>query len=426
MVLGTIGIIPVVYNLLQNRGRNPCGHSPEKLEEISRFRRNYMLIYLVVMASDWLQGPYIYVLYESYGFDIDTIAILFIAGFSSSMVFGSFIGSLSDTYGRKRMAMVFGVIYALSCLTKFINSFAILLFGRILSGIATSLLFSVFETWMVHEHHERGYGEEELAQTFSYATYGNGLIAIIMGVIASSIASLYGPASPHALAFIFLIVSTVLIYLTWCENYGDVRQSTVGSIKHASEVLMQKPGLILMGFIIALFEGAMYNFVFLWTPTLFEYYDEAELPLGMIFALFMICVMIGSNIFSWVVVYVIPELILIVLLIISIVALFLPSFPSSGPLVLGCFLLFELSVGLYFPTVGTLRGKYIPEEVRATVMNLFRIPLNLFVIVMLLNISSLGTSLAFFLCAALLFIAFLCALILYFVKDSSASTTIEY
>ena len=29
--------------------------------------------------------------------------------------------------------------------------------GRLLSGIATSLLFSVFEAWMVSEHHKRGF-----------------------------------------------------------------------------------------------------------------------------------------------------------------------------------------------------------------------------------------------------------------------------
>lgn len=40
----------------------------------------------------------------------------------------------------------------------------------------------------------------------------------------------------------------------------------------------------------------------------------------------------------------------------------------------------EFVVGLYFPTIGTLRGIYLPEEARAALMNLFRVPLNLIVL----------------------------------------------
>jgi hypothetical protein len=47
-------------------------------------------------ASDWMQGPYVYALYDRYGFSIHDIGILFITGFGSSMLFGTFIGSLSD------------------------------------------------------------------------------------------------------------------------------------------------------------------------------------------------------------------------------------------------------------------------------------------------------------------------------------------
>lgn len=42
--------------------------------------------------------------------------------------------------------------------------------------------------------------------------------------------------------------------------------------------------------------------------------------------------------------------------------------------------------GIYFPSVGTMRGKFIPEEVRATVMNFFRIGLNFIVVMVLLNV----------------------------------------
>ena len=43
--------------------------------------------------------------------------------------------------------------------------------------------------------------------------------------------------------------------------------------------------------------------------------------------------------------------------------------------------IFELCVGIYFPTMGTMKSKYVPEIQRSTIYSLFRIPLNLFVLV---------------------------------------------
>jgi hypothetical protein len=48
------------------------------------------------IAGDWLQGPYVYYLYSQYGFGKGEIGQLFIAGFGSSMLFGTIVGSLAD------------------------------------------------------------------------------------------------------------------------------------------------------------------------------------------------------------------------------------------------------------------------------------------------------------------------------------------
>ena len=96
-------------------------------------------------AGDWLQGPYVYALYDSYGYSQEDIAVLFVAGFGSSMFFGTFVGSLADRLGRKRFCLLYTGLYIASCLTKHVKSFHVLMLGRLLGGIATSLLFSVFD-----------------------------------------------------------------------------------------------------------------------------------------------------------------------------------------------------------------------------------------------------------------------------------------
>jgi len=45
------------------------------------------------------------------------------------------------------------------------------------------------------------------------------------------------------------------------------------------------------------------------------------------------------------------------------------------------FLGFEFCIGLYFPMMGTLKGKMVPEANRSSIYNLFRVPLNTIVVV---------------------------------------------
>eukprot|EP01083_Nonionella_stella_P265168 898567_1 len=72
---------------------------PLKLKEFAEFQRWYIVIFLLVMLADWMQGPYVYKLYSSYNIPTLEIAILFIIGFGTSGVTGAFIGSLADKFG---------------------------------------------------------------------------------------------------------------------------------------------------------------------------------------------------------------------------------------------------------------------------------------------------------------------------------------
>ena len=107
---------------------------------------------MLFAAGDWLQGPYVYALYQHYGFDRGDIGRLFIAGFGSSMIFGTIVGSLADKTGRKKAALTYVAAYTLGCFTKHWNNFTVLLIGRLFCGVATSLLYSAFESWLVAEH----------------------------------------------------------------------------------------------------------------------------------------------------------------------------------------------------------------------------------------------------------------------------------
>jgi len=48
----------------------------------------------------------------------------------------------------------------------------------------------------------------------------------------------------------------------------------------------------------------------------------------------------------------------------------------------------QLCVGVFWPSMMTMRADYVPEELRSTIINCFRIPLNLFVCLILYNVSA--------------------------------------
>ena len=83
-------------------------------------------------------------------------------------------------------------------------------------------------------------------------------------------------------------------------------------------------------------------------------------------------------------------------------------FPGSFWLVFAAFCCFELCCGVYFPCQGILRSRYIAEDTRTGVMNLFRVPLNAIVVLVLTRAKDLGNQSVFAICAVALLAAAAC------------------
>ncbi|KAL9237444.1 hypothetical protein vseg_011991 [Gypsophila vaccaria] len=389
------------------------------------FKNNYLLVYSLMMSGDWLQGPYVYYLYSTYGFGKGEIGQLFIAGFGSSMLFGTIVGSLADKQGRKRACVTYCITYILSCITKHSPQYKVLMLGRILGGIATSLLFSAFESWLVAEHNKRGFEQQWLSITFSKAIFlGNGLIAILSGLAGNVLVDTFGlgPVAPFDAAACLLAVGMAVIMSSWTENYGDPsdNKNLLAQFKGAAVAIASDEKIALLGAIQSLFEGSMYTFVFLWTPALSP--NDEEIPHGFIFATFMLASMLGSSIASRLLAHSTPkaESYMQVVFCVSAFSLLLPivtnflvepsrvrgggiSFPGCIQLLGFC--AFEACVGIFWPSIMKMRSQYIPEEARSTIMNFFRIPLNIFVCVVLYNVNAFPITVMFGMCSIFLFVA---------------------
>ncbi|KAB7496100.1 Molybdate-anion transporter [Armadillidium nasatum] len=410
----TLSIVALGFQILAMKTKTQLssGNNPQ----FKKFQISFFLVYFMALFSDWLQGPYVYKLYSYYGFASSQIALLYVVGFASSGFFGTLTGSLADKFGRKKMAVAFCIMYSFCCMTKLSPNFYWLFIGRVFGGISTSMLFSTFESWYVYEHTQtHDFPSEWISVTFSKSTFWNGLLAINAGVVANIFAETlhFGPVAPFMLAIPFLIVACFLIVSTWEENYGNQQINVRHSCMEGLRTILFKEPILYLGIVQSLFEANMYIFVFQWTPIL----DASHPPLGMVFACFMICIMIGSSLYSILLSRKFSsESLLLVAVSMGIVSMVICVFTTASKsyenilLSFASFLILETSVGIYYPAIGYLRSQVIPEELRAGIMNWFRLPTNIITCGGLLLVHNetliISTEVMFMICAAMLLLAF--------------------
>jgi len=363
---------------------------------------------LIVMLADWLQGTNMYTLYQSYGVNIGA---LFITGFMSSAIFGTFLGLFVDKFGRKKACILFCLLeIAINVLEHFPNMYLLLL-GRVMGGLSTSLLFSAFESWMVSQHRKKGYPEEWLTKTFGLASMGNGLIAILAGVLAQVAADKLGDIGPFQAAIALTGLALCLLF-RWEENYGghdhspgmsDDAPEDVGlldELKTAWACIREHPTISLLGFVQAFFEGGMYTFVFMWVPTLLALVPNGDLPTGLVFSSFMVCITIGGMMFESMVKITSVERGSLWVFVAATLSMVIPAFFHQLYPVLASFLVFETCVGAFFACSGTMRSKYFPDSLQSSIMNIFRLPLNLMVVIGTKLTDSAPSHVVFLVCAS--------------------------
>jgi MFS transporter, MFS domain-containing protein family, molybdate-anion transporter len=169
--------------------------SSDLREAVRRFKLDYFLVYGLAVAADWLQGPHIYAIYR-YEKQLPerTVAALYAAGFISGALSASVAGELADRYGRRLACLVYCAAYTLTCLSMLSDDLIVLFVGRLCGGVATTLLFSVFEAWLITEYHERGLSSSELtlSEIFAYMTTLSCIVAIVSGVAGDALVAQLG------------------------------------------------------------------------------------------------------------------------------------------------------------------------------------------------------------------------------------------
>jgi len=398
-----------------------------KPSELKSLQRKYLAAFWLLRCGYWMSGPYVVPAYKSKIFggveaSMGLVSKIFLSGFAATAILGPSIGQATDTYGRKAGTMMFALLYGIGCASIKSNALWVLFAGRAIIGCALSLLFTAPEAWVNSEASRTGLGAN-LGEIFGLAYTGDALVAIIAGKLASWAASIGGMTGPFDLATIFLAAGGLVAGVAWKENKasisGDkkVDEPKGGSMMEALEIVRKDRKLVLVGAVQSLFEASMNIFILQWPLIVSQavravFGDTAAVPFGTIFSCFMTCSLLGSLWFGKSVKYnSTTETTAAVMLAVSSISMILAGISVnkmnlSGILV--ALLAYEACVGMYFPVIGTLRSKLIPNDKKTVIMSLFGVPLNTLVVISYLFIGKMGMTGSMGVAAGALSIATVC------------------
>ena len=259
---------------------------------------------------------------------------MYALGFISGAITSPFIGPIADKIGRKRAAILYCLLEIIINYFEQYPVFTGLILSRIIGGVTTNLLFSVFESWLITEHRKRGFEEKKLEIILRDSTIASNSAAVVSGYFAHCLAAKFGPVGPFQGAVGLTVVALGTVGLLWSENYGKmskpkeshswrsnmseyhgddtcnsifsaINMTIILFIDGAYHTILKDSNITRIGIIEGLTEGSLETFVFLWAPALSTYAESAsrqtwgisrngEPEYGLIFGSFMFFGMVGG------------------------------------------------------------------------------------------------------------------------------------
>lgn len=199
---------------------------------------------------------------------------------------------------------------------------------------------------------------------------------------------------PFYLCIFFSFLAGLYILLSWNENNfellkytedkSDVEKGFWARISAAYEVMIADKPLMAVGIIESAFKISLTLFSFMWTPLLEETSGGLIHP-GAIFVCFMLARLIGSEIFegSKKILKTNTYVLSIFITVTGALSFWLEYSLKSFQMRLLMLIYFDGLSGIFMPLMSSLKSQMIQERMRTTIMTFFRLPINLFCIIIL-------------------------------------------
>jgi MFS family permease len=278
-------------------------------EEQRSLRWRFLLVSTAIKAATWVKAPYLFALYNRvHGFTRSQIGILYAIDNVTSLFLGPIIGSLCDTYGRKKFCVLYCFLIMAHISLRITGSQYLAYFAQILTGICSVLIDTAFESWVNYQSNslfddtENGKKEKNsfLRELFTKQVNIDCLTSIALTGVATYLYIKYGIFYPFYCCILFALIAAFLIMFLWEENViipGETKRNFIKGIGESWEHIRKKGSLLCLGSIESLFKIALVLFLFIWTPLLEETVGARIHP-GAIFACFMLARLMGSETFT--------------------------------------------------------------------------------------------------------------------------------
>ncbi len=358
----------------------------------------YMIGYISARASMWAKSPYLYMLYSTYhGFTINEIGVLYAIDSGTALICGPILGNLSDIFGRKLFSVLYNVLVISNLLMRLTGIKGLAYLAQVLTGMGAGLLMTTYESWIVYEANKEFRSHEVEKDRFLKKLFkSQNLIDACASIVVSGICALsyysYGVMAPILISIALCLVSGISITFLWDENRPGQNQNstTLNQFSEAFEEL-KKREVLTVGIMESFWQAVLNIFIFAWTPILQHTTTEKFNP-GMVFITFVMLIIAGTKVYELVCIYLKSNLyislasgILVELIAFTIILMV----PNNFMLTYICLGIINGMCGYYQPINSIIKAKIIKEKVRALMMNIFRIPLNLYVVSALLFLKNL-------------------------------------
>lgn len=360
----------------------------------------YLMGFIGARASIWAKSPYMYLLFSQYQkFDIREIGVLYSIDAGTALIIGPIFGSLADKYGRKKFSMLYSILGIVN-LTMRLSSYKSLTYlAQVLTGMGSGIVSTIFEAWVIYEANKEfgthNYSEKDkfIKKLFKTQNIIDACTSIIVSAICAMAYYVFGILGPIFISIIFSFLSMIIIGLSWDENKpGDDKKHNTLYLYKAAFKELKKREIITVGIMESLWSAVLHIFIFAWTPILQSSTDYSFNP-GMIFFCFVLLIICGTKLYEVFIIHLKtnPYISLFACLLIEIMSFFIIYMVENFTVRFLMCTVINGICGFYQPVNSIIKAKILKENVRALLMNMFRVPLNIYVVSILVLLKQLET-----------------------------------
>ena len=373
----------------------------------------YLLAFVITRSAMWAKAPYLYTLFMTvHKFTFAEIGILYLVDAIAALIFGPITGQLADKYGRKLFCHCYNFSIILNLLLRMEGSRLLAYIAQIVTGFGAGLICTTFEAWVVSES-EKEFGgfrleaERFRKRLFKSSNVYDAACSIVTSIICAFIYSYFGIYAPFWISIFLSLLASIIIGKLWDENdlLIDKKSTFWEQLKGASKEL-KKMEVLCIGLIEGIALGCLNIYLFSWTPIL-KQSTPGGMNVGFIFTGMVLTMIVGTKSYEVLIVYLQCDYYMSITgcLFLQGILLFLTYYVDSFLARMIFLSLFNGLTGFYNPLNSIVKSNILVEKYRAFLMNLFRVPLNTYVIVVLLTLRYMNSFTVALIAGTLCFIA---------------------